>query len=182
MLEAIGSKIIAGIVSLSMFLFSSYTGNDPAMRPLQIVIGRSYVQIKTGLTNAFVNDFNDVFRSGTTIPVEFTVTIRSGRTVFVTNKYTNTVTYDPMTGLYTIAHNATGQRIRTPFYQSMIVSVSQFECSIPYQPAWKRVTIKVDAGLSEVHFAQIDRTVDLTVLWKYIRPSSVLNADLSRSS
>jgi hypothetical protein len=73
MLEAITGKVFATIVTLSVFLFSSYTGNDPAFRTLNCRAGEKYLVVRSSLISAFDNDFPDVFKSGSRSPSIFSL-------------------------------------------------------------------------------------------------------------
>ncbi|HQQ68644.1 MAG TPA: hypothetical protein PLX77_07435, partial [Candidatus Cloacimonadota bacterium] len=61
MFEALGAKFLAGVVSLSMLLFSSFEGNDPALGSFSYSKTGSYVHLKTQLQTAFENDFPSIF-------------------------------------------------------------------------------------------------------------------------
>ena len=170
MFEAISAKVFATVVSLSMFLFSSYTGNDPAFSALNSKVGESYLQLNTSLISAFDNDFPDVFKSGAKIPVDFTVKIKSGRRTLSERKFQNSVQFDPTKGLFTVYSAGMNRSIQTASYQQMIAGVSDFECSIPYRSNWGQVHISVEATLPTIRFAQINKPVDLMVLWRYQHP------------
>ncbi|MDD4310233.1 MAG: hypothetical protein PHO32_07620, partial [Candidatus Cloacimonetes bacterium] len=136
MLEALSGKVFATMVSLSMFLFSSYTGNDPGFRALNSRTGGNYLQLRTSLVSAFDNDFPDVFKSGVRIPVIFTLYIKSGKRTLAEYKYQNTVQYDPSKGSYAVYTAGMNRNIQTTSYQQMIQEFSLFECSIPYRADW----------------------------------------------
>jgi len=172
MFEAIGAKVLSGIVSLSMFLFSSYTGNDPSLRPVSVTMSSSYLQVKTQLDNAFTNDFPEVFRSGVDIPVFFRVEVKSDGNVVYRRTHRSNVKFDPMQGEFTLQQTGTGLTHTYTSYQAMLSAVSTLECSIPLGTNWKTVTISVESYLPEVEFTQIRRRVDLMVLWKYKRPKT----------
>lgn len=180
MFEALGSKLLAGIASLSMLLFSSYTGNDPRLSSIRHNRSESYLHLEANLISAFDNDFPSIFSSGTTIPVQFHLTIRSGNRTVLNRTYTNNVTYDPGKGAYEILKAGTSESIITQSYNEMLDAVAAFKCSVPYQTDWGSVQVKLVSALPTVNFAQIDKAVDLMILWKYKKPSVKKQIDLRR--
>ncbi len=171
MLEAIGGKILAGIMSLSMFLFSSYTGNDPSLRPLSGFVNNSYLQINSFLDNAFDNDFGDVFKSGTQITVFYKVELRTTTGVVYKRTYQNSVVYDAMRNNYRVAQSGTGQSFTTTSFSEVVEYMSSIAFSVPVEKRWVNVSTTVEAWLPTVNFPQINRNVDLMVLWKFRKPN-----------
>jgi hypothetical protein len=182
MFEALTAKMFATVVSLSMFLFSSYTGNDPAFRALTGRVGENYLQFRTTLTAAFDNDFPDVFKSGANIPIDFTLQIKSGNKTWLERRYQNRVRFDPATGVYHVHLTGMNRNVQTSSYQQMITEISSFECSVPYNPVWGKVTARLEAKLPTVRFEQINKSVDLMVLWRYQRPSTSISLNLFSAS
>lgn len=182
MLEAITGKMFATIVTLSVFLFSSYTGNDPALRALSSRAGENYLQIRSSLVGAFDNDFPDVFKSGSTIPVTFTLSIKNKNQILFSRNYQNRVRFDPAKGLYEVKTAGMNRTLQTASYPAMLNELSTFECSIPYQESWGSVTISLEASLSSVRFEQLKKTVDLMVLWKYQKPKVSSQVSLRKIS
>lgn len=182
MLEALTGKVFASIVSLSMFLFSSYTGNDPSLRALTSRVGDNYLQLRTSLVSAFDNDFPDVFKSGATIPIEYKLLIKSGKQTRVERKFQNRVRFDPLTGVYHIYSAGMNRNTQTTSYPQMITEISAFECSVPYNPAWGKVSVRLEASLPIVRFQQLNKPVDLMVLWRYQRPAANVILNLQSAS
>ncbi|GAB1467675.1 hypothetical protein MASR2M64_03540 [Candidatus Cloacimonadota bacterium] len=182
MFEALTGKVFATVVSLSMFLFSSYSGNDPAFRALNSRVGGNYLQLRTSLVGAFDNDFPDVFKSGTVIPVDFSLVIKKGNQVLTKSKFQNKVRFDPAKGVYEIYTAGMNRSITTESYTQMLAEISGFECSIPYNPQWGVVSVHLEATLPTVRFAQLKKPIDLMVLWKYHKPRINNNLDLRKTS
>jgi len=180
MLEALSAKVMAGLVSLSMFLFSTYTGNDPQLSSLKATMGRSYLQLNTHLVSAFDNDFPEVFKSGTTIPVHFKLEIKSKRRNLWSKQYTNSTRYDSATGFWSVSQSASGRTVKLSSYQQMITAMAHLDCSIPYESSWGEVNVKVEAWLPTVNFDKIDRKVNLMVLWNYQRPVAKASYNLRK--
>jgi len=182
MLEALTGKVFATIVSLSVFLFSSYTGNDPAFRGLNSRAGEHYLQLRTSLVSAFDNDFPDVFKSGATIPVNFQLIIRNKSRTLLTRSYQNSVRYNPADAVFDVRTGGMNRKLQTASYPAMIAEVSGFECSLPYDPNWGNVTITLEASLPSVRFEQLQKKVDLMVLWKYQKPKISVQLNLQKIS
>ncbi|PKN71404.1 MAG: hypothetical protein CVU50_10220 [Candidatus Cloacimonetes bacterium HGW-Cloacimonetes-3] len=182
MLEALTGKVFATVASISMFLFSSYSGNDPSFRALSSRVGGNYLQLRTNLVGAFDNDFPDVFNSGTVIPVNFSLSIRSGNRVLAERHFQNRVRYDPGKGTYEVYTAGMNRTIETESYAHMLAEISGFECSIPYNPDWGVVSLRLESSLPTLKFAQIRKPVDLMVLWKYKKPRISINLDLHKTS
>jgi len=170
MLEALGTKVMAGLVSLSMFLFSSFTGNDPELSSLRATAGNSYLQISTHLEHAFDNDFPELFRSGTAIPIHFKLEIKSGAVVMFTRQYTNSSTYNSATGAWTVSLGSSSRSVKHSAYQQMLADLGSLECSIPYDSSWGVVNVRAEAWMPTVKFDRMDRDLNLMVLWNYKRP------------
>jgi hypothetical protein len=182
MLEALTGKVFATVVSLSMFLFSSYSGNDPSLRALSSRVGGNYLQVRTSLVGAFDNDFPDVFKSGTVIPVNFTLSLKSGNRTLTERQFQNRVRFDPGKGIYEVYMGGMNRTIETESYAQMLTEISGFECSIPYNPDWGVVSMRLEASLPTVKFTQLKKPVDLMVLWKYQKPRTSTNLDLRKTS
>ncbi len=182
MLEAISGKVFATIVTLSVFLFSSYTGNDPSLKGFNSRVGENYLQLRTSLYSAFENDFPDVFRSGSTIPVNFKLTIKGKHQNLYQHTFVNSVNYDPAKGVFNLSLGGMNRKLQTDSYEKMLAEISVFECSIPYQPAWGDVTINLEASLPTVRFQQLQKNVDLMVLWKYKKPRTSTSLNLRKMS
>lgn len=180
MFEALGAKILTTVASVAMFLFSSYTGNDPSLSPLSTRVGDNYLQVETRLENAFVNDFEDIFKSGTTIPVVFKLKIRSGRTVFSEKQFINRVRYDHAKDLYIVSLEGMNRNLQLSSPAELVSELSVLHCSLPYNPKWGKVTLNVEASLAAVRFQQVKGPVDLMVLWKYHKPQVSKNLDLTK--
>lgn len=182
MQEAITGKVFATIVTLSVFLFSSYTGNDPAFRTLNCRAGEKYLVVRSSLISAFDNDFPDVFKSGSTIPINFQLSIRNKNRSLVSRSFQNSVKYDMANAVYEIRTGGMNRRLQTPSYAAMLAEVSGFECSLPYDPSWGEVSITLTASLPSVRFEQLQKKVDLMVLWKYQKPKVSASLSLQKPS
>ena len=180
MFEALSAKVFSTLASVSMFLFSSYTGNDPGLTTLRTRVGDNYLQVQTKLEQAFVNDFNEVFTSGVSIPVVFKFSINNGSNVLFEKRFVNRVRYDQAKGIYYFSAEGSNRNLEMGSQAQMITELSSFACSVPYNRRWGKVSVKVEASLSSVRFQQVKEPVDLMVLWKYHKPKVSASVDLTR--
>jgi uncharacterized protein (UPF0248 family) len=181
MLELLGAKLYTGIVALSLLLFSSFQGNDPRLSAITVQKSENYLHLSGSLISAFDNDFPSIFSSGTPIPVHFMLQIRSGGKAVVQRRFTHTVSFDTATGVYELGKSGTGEVYRSDRVEDIIREVSRYRFGIPYQADWGSVSIKIDASLPRVNFEQLNKEVDLMVLWKHKIPSARTTADLRRA-
>ncbi len=178
MFESIAGKVLAGIVSLSALMFTSYTGNDPVFLPLHSRVGPNYLMLKATLDNAFDNDFSDVFKCGKPIHLWFKVEIKHHNRSVFTHNYRHSVSYDPMNASWKLFRSETNQTEVFTNYKALITSISELECSIPLRERWKIVDVSIEANLPEIEMTQSNRTVDLMVLWKFQVPRIRANLNL----
>ena len=165
-------KIMAGLLSVSALMFSSYTGNKPEFRPLQCRTGQNYLIIKAKLDKAFDNDFSDVFKCGKPITVWYKVEIRQGGNILFNRSYRHTVSFDPMTATWELYTSENSRKIIHDSYQKLLDETSELECSIPRENSWRNIEVRAEAWLPSIEVTNPDRTVDLMVLWKYKRPAT----------
>lgn len=180
MFEALGSRVMTGVVSLAMLLFSSFEGNDPKMTNLRYRNSDSFLYVSGVLENAFDNDFSTIFASGTPISVIYEMDVRQGTMALAKNTFRHTVSYNPATGIYDLKKDGRGEIYHSESVQDILSQLSHFEFGIPYQSSWKKVQIRIEARLPKVHFNTANKEVDLMLLWKYKKPSAKINADLRK--
>lgn len=181
MLESLGATLFSGIVSLSLLLFSSFQGNDPRLSSISVQKSDSYLYLSGSLISAFDNDFPSIFSSGTPIPVHFMLQIRSGGKTVVQRRFTHIVSFDTRTGVYELSKSGNTEIFRSDRVEEIIREISRYRFGIPYQSSWGEVSIKIDASLPRVNFEQLNKEVDLMVLWKHKTPSARATTDLRRA-
>jgi len=165
-------KVMAGLLSISALMFSSYTGNEPVFRPLQCRSGQNYLIVTARLENAFDNDFADVFKCGKPISLYYKIELRQGGNTVQSGTYRHTVTYDPMNATWELYTSENGQKEIYNSYLKLLNDISVLECSLPRGSAWRSIEIRAEAWLQQVELTQPDRRVDLMVLWKFKRPAA----------
>jgi hypothetical protein len=170
MMEGILGKVMAGWMSLTALMFSSYTGNDPVFSPLQCRLGQNYLMVTAKLEKAFDNDFRDVFNCGKQVVLNYKIEVMHSGIKVSTSTYRHSITYDPMNAAWSVNKSETHQKDIITTYEQLLAEISQLECSIPCDLKWKQVEISAEAWLQPVDLPRSGRTVDLMVLWKYKRP------------
>ena len=171
MFEGIAGKVLAGLVSVSALMFTSYTGNDPVFLPLHSKVGQNYLMLQATLDKAFDNDFGDVFKCGKPIHLWYRVDIRNHNQTVLTRTFRHTVTYNPMHATWALFRSETNHTEIFSTYKELISNISRLECSIPTNSTWKSVEVRTEAWLPEIELTESNRKVDLMVLWKFHKPS-----------
>jgi hypothetical protein len=171
-MDGILGKVMAGWLSVSALLFSSFTGNEPVFRPLQCKAGSNYLLVTARLDDAFENDFGDVFKCGRPVVLNYKIEVRNAGETAFSATYRHTVTYDPMTASWAVEKSETRTREIISTYSLMLEEISHLECTIARNNRWKSVEINAEAWLLPVNTSQSNKTIDLMVLWKYKRPAT----------
>jgi len=138
----------------------------------------NFLYVSGVLQDAFDNDFPTIFASGTAINVLYDLEIKSSNRIVAKNRFRHTVSYNPVSGVYELRKDGDPEAYRSNSVEEVIQKLSYFSFGIPFQHSWEQVQIKVEARLPVVHFEQMDKEVDLMVLWKYKKPASSIRADL----
>ena len=68
-------KLLSGIMSMTMMLFSSYEGNNASFSDIYIGHDNEIIRIQTSLISAFENDFEQIFRSGSPIVINYQLNV-----------------------------------------------------------------------------------------------------------
>lgn len=181
MFEGIGAKLFSSVVSLSLLLFSSFQGNDPYFTSVTVQKTGSYVYLSGSLHSAFENDFPSIFSSGAQIPVHFALSVRQGSKTLAQRRFTHSVSFDTMTGTYEVYKSGGAQSFQSDKVEEIIAEVARFRFGIPYQPSWGEVNIRIEASLPKVNFRELNKEVDLMVLWKHQKPSTKVVVDLRKA-
>jgi hypothetical protein len=182
MFEGVTAKVMASLVSLSALMFSSYTGNEPAFKPLQSRQGNKYVQMTAQLDKAFENDFSEVFRSGKSIHILFRVEVSHNKAVVWQQNFRHTVNFDPMNAAWQVYSSEAKQNQQFTSYPAMIKEISELEFSVPLQNSWKQVEVKVESWMPKIVMETDNREIDLMMLWKFKRPIQRTRVNLQSTS
>jgi len=178
MFEALSSKILAGVVSLSVLLFSSFEGNDPSLSAINHSTSSGYLYLSGQLHSAFENDFAPIFASGVPIPIYYNLNLKKGSRMVMQKRFLHVVTFDPVTGVYEVSKEGEPEVFYTDSVEQVIRKLSSYRFKIPYQSSWGIVKVRIEAALTKVRFPDLDQEMDLMILWKLKKPSAQTQIDL----
>lgn len=179
MFEALGSKVFSTVVALSMLLFSSFKGNDPAFSQFQLSKSDSYLYVKAQLSTAFENDFPSIFASGIPIAIHYDLELRGANGYTGKRKVINRISYDLATGIYEIRKEGLPS-IYTKSMAEVLREAAYLDAALPYSRDWGELKVKLVASLPKVYFRELGKEMDLMVLWKYQKPGINGSIDLRR--
>jgi len=169
MFQALSSKVISGVVSLGMLLFSSYEGNIAEFGELNISYGKNRVIFKTELRNAFENDFEEVFKSGHTFEINFEIKLKSGSRILHEGTFIHSVKYDPMEQYYHVYLQDSERNILIADFNRLKEVISEIEYEyngdIP-----TRMKIYFTAYLNKMRLSNDYKEYDMMMLWKFKKP------------
>lgn len=181
MLELLGSKIMVGVVSLSLLLFSSFQGNDPQLGAIKHYSSSSTLYLSGELLSAFDKDFESIFASSVPIPVYFKLNIKSGSRTVLTRQLTHLVSFNPATGIYVLRKGTEPELLRTSSVEQIIKEISKYKFNIPYKSSWGLININIQAEMPRVRLEEKGKEIDLMMLWKYKKPSAKIQIDLHKA-
>jgi hypothetical protein len=170
MFQALANRVVSGIISLSMMLLSSYTGNNPSFDSFAIEVNPHDFVFETKIVSAFDNDFEDFFRSSAIIDVFFTITLEENYDVFYTDTFRHSVKYDPLRREFRIYLEEREKEVFTDSYEEMVREISTIV--YPYrEDVPQAFVLTITSNLPTIRFEGIDKEFDLMMLWKFKQPS-----------
>ena len=172
------NKLIAGIISLSIMLFSSYEGNEAKLTLRNSVFSSRKLILDFELKNAFENDFKEIFMSGRKVEICFSLTVKNDGKLLKKDSFCHTVLYDPLSDDFLLEFEETGKHIIVKSYQKMLTLISEVKYKLQMRFP-ETVKISFSAFLSNLKLSSIDKEYDLMLLWKKKKPK--LNMILNRS-
>lgn len=170
MFQALSDKVISGLISLSVMLFSSYEGNTARFADLETTFLQNRIIFKTALIDAFENDFEELFRSGQTIRVIFTVEIRENGELTSISDYEHSVLFDPLQQIYIVSLEDKKESLIIEDYLDLKNRISEFEYSQHYPPSGT-FQIQISANLPPLILETSgNREFDTMMLWRFKTP------------
>ena len=156
---------------MTFVFFSGYQGNTPTFSELKIERSSDFVRISSQLNEAFEEDFQTLFKSGKDIPIWFEVKLVEEKDVVVFNKFRHSVSYNPLTGFYTIYLEEENRYIKTKSFGKVKLIVSEVEYSFNYDFVFnKKYKIQVTSYLEKIYISSLDKEFNLKSLWRYNMP------------
>lgn len=171
MFEALAGKVVSGVISLSMMLFSSYEGNQPYFSQMAVSLVENRIFIKTELVNAFDNDFEDIFRSGKQIDIFFNITLKTDSNIISEDDFKHTVIYDPLSDSFTLIIEELDEIIIIDSYRQLLKNIAKIEYTCNIDSA-ENVIIEIESYLSKIKFDSFGKKYDLMILWNLKKPKA----------
>ncbi|HPY96621.1 MAG TPA: hypothetical protein PL063_05370 [Candidatus Cloacimonadota bacterium] len=170
MIGSLISKAYLSLVSFSVLLFSNYVGNTVSFSPLSSQIVGDNIVFSAHLINAFENDFDEIFKSGKDIKVWFELRIIQNNKIIHSESFNHQVTWDSKNRVYLVDLQEQNYKTRTRSSKELkrLLSVVEY----PFYKASHRgnATVQITAHLPKIYMEEIDKELDLMVLWKLQKP------------
>ncbi len=163
-------KIVSGLVSLSMAIFSSYQGNDAVFSFLYANLQENHITITAELENAFENDFEEIFKTGKSIDIWFHTSVSSKGVVLEEEEFSHNVTYDPLLDSYLLIKGSTNESIVCENYQCLVEELSKIKWHFRRLKSVSDYDLDVYAHLDKIYFEDMDKEFNLMLLWKNKSP------------
>jgi hypothetical protein len=170
MFEALANKIVTGIMAFGMMLFTSTEGNKAEFSDIQTEILQDGLIISTQLINSFQNDFEQVFKSGKPVIIEFALELQQGNTSVHKDKFTHTVTYAPMQQNFKIELQEKEEIIFVNNYSEMLQRIAEVEYQYWGKLERQPLKISLQASLRKLQMSS-QKKYNLMILWKYRNPT-----------
>ncbi len=170
MFQALSSKIITGVITLSMLLLSSYEGNNAAFENFTATVLGSNVYIKANLVTAFENDFEELFRSGQKIDIYFNVIITDRDGPVHQDEFIHSILFNPLERFYLIFLEEQQSQTTAGSLEELIEIISNIDYVCECE-GFDEGNISISSHLKKVRLKSIGKEYDMMMLWKFKRPS-----------
>jgi hypothetical protein len=174
----LGQKLLANLVTISVFLFSSFKGNDADFSALKVHNSGNYLILQTKLENSFENDFQDIFQSGKQVDVWFNLEVKQNKDMVHKQVFRHSVQYDPLSTSYKVYLQEQHQTRSVASYPEMLQLLANVEYSLPSKPEWTKIDIQLESYLKSMRIESMNKDIDLMTLWKLKKPVCKTNLDL----
>ncbi|MDD3050944.1 MAG: hypothetical protein PHR06_07330 [Candidatus Cloacimonetes bacterium] len=174
MFETIANKLFTGVVAFAMMFFSSYKGNDAKFKNLDVLLTGPQLIIRTELQDAFTNDFQEVFKSGKEIRVWFKIVVMAEKKTILQNEFFHEIQFDPLSQSFTLFIEETQATYEIEDYNELIrtISIVNYFYDLPDTYRHQKLTVELSSFLKKITLANLDKQVDLMMLWNYKTPFS----------
>lgn len=168
--QALSSKIITGVITLSMLLLSSYEGNNAAFENFTATVLGSNVYIKANLISAFENDFEELFKSGQKIDIFFKVDIKDSERTVHEKEFKHSIIFNPLEQIYIIFLEDQNVQTSAVSLEELIEIISGIDYVCKCE-GFDEGNISLSSHLKKVRLKSIDKEYDMMMLWKFKKPS-----------
>jgi len=121
------------------------------------------------LENAFENDFEEIFKSGQSIDIFFSVKIKLNNLLIHEEEFRHSIIFDPLTQLFSIELEDQDLSFTTNSYDELKIIISNIEYSFKDENI-KDCTITMSAYLPKIRLIALNKDFDLMMLWKFNQP------------
>ncbi len=170
MFQAFTNKVVTGIISLSMLIFSSYQGNRAQFSELILNNSISGATIETKLLKAFDNDFEEIFKSGSAINVFFNLEINSDNDNLQKSTFRHEVLYNQQTNKYDLYLEEQDLSLENLSYLNMLENLSYFSYDYTGELP-SNFTVKLISHLPKMRLESINQEYDMMILWNMKKPT-----------
>ena len=169
MFQILAEKVISGLAAFSMLLLSSYQGNEASFSTYTTSFLDDRMFFECKLENAFENDFEEIFKSGQSIDIYFSVKIGLEGLMIHEEEFRHSIIFDPLTQLFSIELEDQGLSFSTNSYDELKIIISNIEYSFKDENIHD-CTFTLKAYLPKIRLIALNRDFDLMMLWKYNEP------------
>lgn len=174
MFQMLSNKVVVGMLTLGMFLFSSFEGNDASFsKPSLSYNNQSYI-LQTKLENAFENSFEEVLKSGEEIFIDFEIKLEENFFLHNTTSFYHSLKYNTMERTYSVNISELNQDYEVGSYEELLDVLSVIEFVIEKQQLNPRY-LTLTASIRNIKLPTIDEKYDLMMLWNFQKPKLKIN-------
>ena len=170
MFQALTSKIITGVITLSMLLLSSYEGNNAAFEDFTATVLGNNIYIKANLVQAFENDFEEVFKSGQRIDIFFTVDIRNSDGPVYQDEFRHSILFNPLEQRYVVFLEDQQTQTSVGSFEELIEVISNVDYVCKCED-FDEGNISLSSYLKKIRLKSIGKEYDMMMLWKFSKPT-----------
>jgi hypothetical protein len=169
MFEILSNKLLVGVISFGMLLFSSFEGNNASFSKPNLIIEQNHYEVSTNLQNAFINDFYDIIHSGETIYIDFELNLIQDFGHEKKNKFYHSVKYNAMEKSYELYLDEKSESYIFYQYESLITHLSKIELAFEnYDLDLKK--IHLTASIRNLELPSLKKKYDMMMLWNFKKP------------
>ncbi len=176
----LAEKVFTGLVSIAMVMFSSYEGNNAEFSKILINHNPENIRIRTVLVNAFENDFEQIFRSGTPIIINYNFQVKKEDTIIAVKTYKNSVVFDPMNRFFQVNAEAANHHTFVHSLEELIPLLSEVDIFFDHWNVTGTYHFELSADMEKVYLSSLDREFDLLLLWNLKAPVATFEYTVER--
>ncbi|MDO9578795.1 MAG: hypothetical protein Q7J16_13010 [Candidatus Cloacimonadales bacterium] len=179
MFQALSSKIITGVVTLSMLLLSSYEGNNAKFSSMMASYLGSKIYVNAQLVDAFENDFEKIFKSGQRIDIFFNISIYNKNEIAHEREFRHAVIFDPIKKYYNVFLEEQDVQSVITDYNELLETISHVEYFYNGEK-YEGGHVILSAYLKKIKLEHLNKEYDLMMLWKFKKPKMNKLCELSK--